>query len=81
MLQNYAQGSPLASEAEGFDSLVESVRKEDPASADILQAAFNKIKANPGARVRVAKDTLEKLPEPAPITPGVADPPNPYPSN
>ena len=81
VLQNYANGSPLTSEVDGFDNLVESVRKEDPAAAETLAAAFKKIKANPGSRVRIAKDTLEKLPEPAPIVPGVADPPNPYPSN
>ncbi len=63
VLQNYANGAPVTSEAAGFDPMVEGVRKEDPASADILQDAFSKIKANPASRVAVAKKALEELPE------------------
>lgn len=67
LLENYANGAPVTSEADSFDTVVEGVRKENPETADVLAEAFDKIRQNPGARAKIAKDTLKKLSEkPAP---------------
>ncbi|WP_147274254.1 hypothetical protein [Bremerella cremea] len=62
LLENYAQGSPVTSEADSFDTLVEGVRKEDPKAANILSEAFKQIKENPGSRAKAAKNALKQLP-------------------
>lgn len=62
LLENYAKGAPVTSEAEGFKPLVDGVRQEDPATADILAEAFQKIRETPAARAQIAKKALEKLP-------------------
>ncbi len=62
LLQRYADGQPLTSEATSFPALVERVRKEDPAKADILQAGFADLqKATAAARPAKAKEILAKL--------------------
>ncbi|MBA2116473.1 hypothetical protein [Bremerella alba] len=71
ILENYAKGAPVTSEADSFDTVVAGVRKENPKVADILAEAFQKIRENPGNRARIAKDTLKEMPakpepEPAP---------------
>jgi len=67
ILENYAKGAPITSEADSFDAVVSGVRKENPESADKLADAFAKIRANPGNRARYAKETLKELPaEPEP---------------
>lgn len=62
LLQRYADGQPLTSEATSFPGLVERVRKEDSAKADILEAGFSELqKAPPAARPAKAKEILSKL--------------------
>lgn len=77
LLENYANGSPVTSEAESFDTLVEGVRKDDPKMANLLSDAFKKIRENPSSRVSVAKNVLKQLPEkekPEPAPEAGADP-------
>ena len=69
LLENYAKGSPVTSEADSFDTLVEGVRKEDPKAANTLSEVFKKIKENPGARKGIAKKALKELPEAEPRPP------------
>ncbi len=62
LLERYAGGQPLTSEATSFPNLVERVRKEDAAKADILEAGFAELqKATPAARPAKAKEILSKL--------------------
>jgi hypothetical protein len=62
LLERYAGGQPLTSEATSFPAMVEAVRKEDPAKADILKAGLDEIqKASPAARPAKAKEILGKL--------------------
>lgn len=62
LLQRYAGGQPLTSEATSFPNLVERVRKEDSAKADILEAGLADLqKATPAARPAKAKEILGKL--------------------
>ena len=44
LLQAYAEGQPLGSEAEGFSTIVEEVRKTDPDKAEILAKGFEDLK-------------------------------------
>lgn len=62
ILENYAKGAPITSEADSFDAVVAGVRKEDEAAADTLDKAFKQIRENPGNRAKIAKDTLKQLP-------------------
>jgi hypothetical protein len=62
ILQSYAQGQPLGSEATSFEYLVEQVRKTDPQKADVLQQGFQEIeKTPPASRPAKAKEVLNKL--------------------
>src|SRR5690606_39471436 len=61
ILQNYANGAPITSEAASFPNIVEQVRQEDPAKADLLEKGFADLQANPEGRVAKAKELLEKL--------------------
>ncbi len=62
VLRQYAAGQPMGSEAAGFDAMIETVRKADPARADVLQKGLEEIKAaNPAARAGMANALLEKL--------------------
>jgi len=66
LLERYAGGQPLTSEATSFPAMVERVRKEDPAKADILEAGLSELqKASPAARPAKAKAILAKLQTPA----------------
>lgn len=61
LLQNYANGQPMASEAASFPDLVERVRQTDPQKADILAkglADMEKSKTNIAGK---AKALLQKL--------------------
>lgn len=72
ILENYAKGAPITSEADSFDAVVAGVRKDDPAAADTLDKAFKQIRENPSNRAKIAKDTLKELPakpEPEPAPP------------
>ena len=61
LLKGYANGAPLGSEGDDFPSIVEGVRKEAPAKADMLEQGFANIRKNPGTRAAVAKSLLPKL--------------------
>jgi len=61
ILQNYANGQPVTSEAESFPDLVKRVKAVDAAKGDILEQGFKDIlakKNNPGP---TAKELLKKL--------------------
>ncbi|MFQ3593799.1 MAG: hypothetical protein SNJ82_11530 [Gemmataceae bacterium] len=61
-LQNYANGQPMTSEASGFDSMVEEVRKVYPDKADILQKGLEELKTAKGpALVSKSKELMKKL--------------------
>lgn len=62
VLQRYAEGQPMGSEATSFPKMVEDVRKADPAKADILEKGLQELQqAAPDARAGLAKSLLEKL--------------------
>lgn len=62
ILGQYAEGAPITSEAEGFDLLIEEVRKTDPAKADILAKELPALKKLSGAALQSkAKELLKKL--------------------
>src|SRR5947209_5990170 len=61
ILNDYAQGNPMGSEAETFAEIVEEVRKSDPQKATILEKGFADIKRSPGSRSSKAKELLKQL--------------------
>lgn len=66
ILQRYAEGQPLGSEAESFPMLVEAVRKVDADRAGVLDQGFQDLlKASPGERAAKAKQLLDQL-QPSP---------------
>ena len=61
LLEGYAKGKPVGSEATSFAKIVEELRKDDKERADILEKGFaelQKPKANTAAK---AKEILAKL--------------------
>ena len=66
ILQRYADGQPLGSEAASFPTLVEAVRKIDPDRAAVLDQGFQDLlRASPGERAAKAKQLLTQL-QPSP---------------
>jgi len=62
VVQNYASGQPMGSEATSFPKMVEDLRKADPAKADILEKGLQELeKASPAERTGIAKSLLQKL--------------------
>ncbi|MCR4410794.1 MAG: hypothetical protein NUV77_00040 [Thermoguttaceae bacterium] len=62
ILEQYANGQPMGSEATSFPNLVEELRKADPAKADILQKGLDDLQKSPeSARAGKAKALLEQL--------------------
>lgn len=61
ILQNYANGQPMTSEAADFPRLVGEVRKADPAKADLLEKGFEEMKKSPATLRTKAKELLGKL--------------------
>lgn len=62
LLQRYADGQPMGSEATSFAKMVEDVRKVDAARADVLEKGLAEIeKAPPGKRPALAKALLQKI--------------------
>ena len=64
ILQRYADGQPMTSEVSNFPTIVEEVRKTDPAKADILQKGFDdlqKHKNEPSHLKEKSKELLKKL--------------------
>lgn len=61
ILNNYASGMPVTSEAESFPSLVERVKEKDAAKGAALEKGLNEIKQNPAAAQSKAKELLKHL--------------------
>ena len=61
ILNDYAQGVPMRSEAMTFDEIVEEVRKTDPQKATILEKGFADLKRSPGNRRAKARELLKQL--------------------
>ena len=61
ILQNYANGAPLTSEAAGFPDLIARVKAEDAAKGEELEKGLNQIQSNPNGRAAIAKNLLTKL--------------------
>jgi len=61
-LQNYVNGQPMTSEASGFDSMVEEVRKVYPEKANILQQGLEELKSAKGAALaNKSRELMKKL--------------------
>jgi hypothetical protein len=61
ILNDYAQGVPMGSEAETFPEIVEEVRQNDPQKAAILEKGFADLKRSPANRGVKARELLKKL--------------------
>ena len=61
VLQNYANGAPLTSEAAGFPDLITRAKEEDAAKGAEVEKALNQIQAQPANRAAIAKGALSKL--------------------
>ena len=62
ILERYASGQPMSSEAASFPKLVEDLRKADPAKAQVLETGLAELqKVAPQARPAKAKELLKKL--------------------
>ena len=61
ILNDYAKGVPMGSEAMAFDEIVADVRKTDPQKATILEKGFADLKRSPNNRSAKAKELLKKL--------------------
>ena len=61
ILQNYANGAPVTSEAAGFPDLITHVKAEDAAKGAELEKGLAQIQAQPNNRVSIAKGLLTKL--------------------
>ena len=61
ILNNYANGAPVTSEAESFPDLVARVKEKDPAKAEILDKGLREIQTNKGNASAKAKELLKKL--------------------
>jgi len=61
ILTNYSNGSPVTSEAAGFDNLAKRVKEKDAAKGEVLEKGLNDIKANPASAKSVAAELLKKL--------------------
>ena len=61
ILNDYAHGAPMGSEAETFQEIVEDVRKTDPQKAAILEKGFADLKRSPGNRSAKARELLKQL--------------------
>ena len=61
ILNDYAQGVRMGSEAMTFDEMVEDVRKTDPQKATILEKGFADLKRSPQNRSGIARGLLKQL--------------------
>ena len=61
ILNDYAQGAPMGSEAETFQEIVEEVRRTDPQKAAILEKGFAGLKRSPGNLKAKARELLRQL--------------------
>jgi hypothetical protein len=61
ILNDYAQGAPMGSEAETFQEIVEEVRQTDPQKAAILEKGFADLKRSPTNLSGKARALLKQL--------------------
>jgi hypothetical protein len=61
ILNDYAQGMPLGSEAMMFPEIVDEVRKTDAKKAAILEKGFADLQRAPGNRSAKASELLKQL--------------------
>ena len=61
ILNDYARGAPMGSEAMTFEEIVEEVRKTDPQKATILEKGFADLKRSPQTRSSKARALLKQL--------------------
>jgi hypothetical protein len=61
ILNDYAQGVPMGSEAITFDEIVEEVRKTDPHKAMLLEKGFADLKRSPQNLSGKARELLKQL--------------------
>jgi hypothetical protein len=61
ILNDYANGAPMGSEAMTFEEIVEEVRKIDPKKATILEKGFADLKRSPGNRSSKSRELLKQL--------------------
>jgi hypothetical protein len=61
ILNDYANGADMGSEAMTFEEIVAEVRKTDPKKATILEKGFADLKRSPGNRSSKARQLLKQL--------------------
>jgi hypothetical protein len=61
ILERYAKGAPMTSEASDFPQIVDEVRKTDPAKAEILEKGFADLQKRKGNLAPKARELLKKL--------------------
>src|SRR5262245_19622678 len=61
ILNDYAQGVPLGSEAMTFQEIVDEVRQTDPQKAALLEKGFADLKRSPGNLKARARELLKQL--------------------
>ena len=61
ILNDYAQGAPMGSEAGTFEEIAEEVRQTDPQKAAILEKGFADLKRSPGNLRAKARELLKQL--------------------
>ena len=61
ILNNYAKGMPVTSEAESFPELIARVKEKDAAKGAILEKGLTEIKANPSTAQAKATELLKQL--------------------
>ena len=62
LLERYADGQRMTSEAQSFPYLAKRVKESDPVKGEILEKGFEELKnASDSARKRKAKELIEKL--------------------
>ena len=60
ILNDYAQGNPMGSEAMRFDEIIEELKKTDPKKAAVLEKGFADLKKSPNKAAK-AKELLKQL--------------------
>ncbi len=61
ILNDYASGVPMGSEAATYEEVVAEVRKTDPQKATILEKGFSDLKRSPQNRSATARALLKQL--------------------
>src|SRR5262245_48653452 len=61
VLNDYANGAAMGSEAMTFQEIVEEVRQTDPQKAALLEKGFADLKRSPASRSAKARELLNQL--------------------